>query len=157
MTRTTKAPVAPDALKPLRTKVQTLRRQVPALAEDDAWRDFLTVNAAGIASTRAMTKAQLGAVVTALHKAGAPRKPPAWAGRPRHADTAPMAMIRGLWIELSDLGAVKDRSEAALAAFVTRQTRQDIGRLSPTAASSVIEALKSWRDRVIGRPEDPAL
>ncbi len=153
MTKPVKKAAASDALKPLIAKVQTLRRQLPALAEDDAWRDFLAVNAAGIESTRAMTEAQLRAVVTALHKAGAPRKPSATAGRRRYTDTAQMAMIRGLWLELANLGAVEQRSETALAAFVRRQTRQDIGQLSPQAAAGVIEALKSWRARVSTGPE----
>lgn len=154
MSRTVRTPASSDALKPLRAKVQTLRRQVPALAEDDVWRDWLA-NIAGATSTRAMTEAQLRDVVTGLHRAGAPRVPPK-AGGARYTDTAQMAMIRGLWSELADLGAIRDRGELALAAFVRRQTRQDIGRLSPQSAASVIEALKSWRARVQSDPEVPA-
>lgn len=151
---TVKPSAGPDTLKPLIAKVQTLRRQVAGLADDDVWRDWLANAVGGVTSTRAMTEAQLGAVVAALHKAGAPRTPPR-AGRARYADTAQMAMVRGLWIELANLGAVHDRSEAALAAFVRRQTRQDVGRLSPQSAARVIEALKGWRDR-IGRTEAAA-
>ncbi len=157
--RTVKKPQASDALKPPIAKVQTLRRMVPALSDDDTWRAFLAVNASGVTSTRAMTESQLRAVVTALHQAGAPRKAPGAKAPARYADTAQMAMIRALWLELAELGAVKDRSEAALSAFIKRQTRQDVGRLFPAAAAAVIEALKSWRSRVTtaSPPEVPAL
>ncbi|SMH62859.1 regulatory protein GemA [Azospirillum agricola] len=157
MTRTVKTPATVDALKPLRTKVQVLRRQVPDLADDDVWRPWLAHVTGGTTSTRSMTETQLRAVVDALHGAGAPRKAPAAIGRRRYTDTAQMAMIRGLWLELADLGAVRDRSEAALAAFVKRQTRQDVGWLSPQVAVRVVEALKSWRTRATTRPEDPSL
>ncbi len=153
--RTVKTPQASDALKPLIAKVQTLRRMVPALSDEDTWRAFLAVNANanGVTSTRAMSEGQLRTVVEALHQAGAPRKAPGAKAPARYADTAQMAMIRALWLELADLGAVKDRSEAALSAFIKRQTRQDVGRLFPSTAASVIEALKSWRARIASPPK----
>ena len=87
---------ATDPLKALRVKVQTLRRQVPAFADDDdAWRVFLGIHAGGERSTRAMNERQLRAVVEALHRAGAPR---AVGGKPRYVTDGPqMAKIRALW------------------------------------------------------------
>ncbi len=126
--------------------IQTCRRKVAGLDGDNDWRDFLE-KAAGQRSLKAMTGPQLGRVLDALHAAGAPRLVPQPAGRPRYADTPQMAMIRGLWLELADLGSVKDRSETALAAFVRRQTGQDCGRLPAATANKVIEALKCWRGR----------
>jgi phage gp16-like protein len=129
-------------LKPLIAKVQTLRRQVPALADDTVWREFLANHASGQRSTRAMTERQLTAVVDALHRAGAPRVH----GTPRHGG-GQMGKIRALWIELAKAGAVRTGSEEALAAFVKRQTGQDLGTLPPAAARAVIEALKAWAER----------
>lgn len=123
------------------TKVQTLRRQVPALADDDAWRDFLAANADGERSTRAMSVKQLEAIVEALHRAGAPRRPPK-AGKPRYTGSQ-MGKARALWIELANADVVANRSEAALNAFVSRQTGQELGFLSPHEARKVIEALKA--------------
>jgi phage gp16-like protein len=122
--------------------VQTCRRKVAGLEADEDWRAFLE-RATGKTSLRAMSGPQLGRVLDALHAAGAPKK----AQASRFAATSQMRMIRGLWIELADLGQVQDRSESALSAFVTRQTGQDLGRLNAQASARVIEALKSWRGR----------
>ncbi|MGQ9370551.1 regulatory protein GemA [Azospirillum sp. A39] len=143
-----------DPLAPLRAKVQVLRRLVPALADDDTWRAFLSVHAGGQTSTRAMAEAQLRSVVRGLHDAGAPRAAPGAGRRQRYADSAQLRMIRGLWIDLHRRGAVRDASEKALARFVQHQTRQDMGALAPAAANRVIEALKAWRDRTV--PEGAA-
>ncbi|NYZ12869.1 regulatory protein GemA [Azospirillum sp. RWY-5-1] len=137
-----------DPLAKLRAKVQTLRRQVPTLADDAVWRPFLALHAGGIDSTRAMSEPQLKAVVRALHDAGAPKRPGRAGGkRQRYADSPQYSKARVLWIALADAGKVRDRSDAALAAFVARQTRQDIGRLTPERWAMVIEALKDWAAR----------
>lgn len=133
-----------DRRRRLIVAVQSCRGKVAGLGDDTVWRDFLEANAGG-RSLSAMSPSQIGRVLDALHKAGAPRRP-----RPasRYADTTQMRMIRGLWLELADMGAVADRSEAALGKFVRRQTRQDFGRLDPRAAEQVIEALKAWKARL---------
>ncbi|QCN98898.1 regulatory protein GemA (plasmid) [Azospirillum argentinense] len=138
-----------DPLKALRTKVQTLRRKVEGLGDEDDWRDWLA-QIIGKRSLRAMSEGELKAVVRALHDAGAPRRPTG--RRARFADTPQMKMIRGLWLDLADLEAVRDRTEAAIGAFVRRQTGQDVGRLDVASADRVIEALKSWRARVQEEP-----
>jgi hypothetical protein len=136
--------------------IQTCRRKVEGLAEDDAWRDFLAA-ITGVRNLTAMTGPQLGKIIDALHARGAPRVAPAH-GKPRiegrecprrYADSKQMRMIRGLWIELSKVpGGVRDPSEAALAAFIEGETEQMIGALSVVKANKVIEALKAWRTRV---------
>lgn len=146
---------ASDALAAIRQKVQILRRQVPDLNDEDTWRAFLANHADGETSTRAMRLGQLEAVVKALHAAGAPKQPPKSAGRRRLVDSAQMDMIRALWLQLADLGAVEHRTEAAIAAFVRRQTGQDMGVLAPAQANRVIEALKTWLRRA-ARPKAPA-
>ncbi|WP_029009378.1 regulatory protein GemA [Azospirillum halopraeferens] len=133
----------PDTTARLIAAVQTCRRKVAGLDDDTAWRDFLE-RTGGKRSLRAMTGPQLGRVLDALHAAGAPRRS---AGRPRYADSAQVRMMRGLWLELADLGAVQSRAEGALNAFIKRQTGQDVGRLDTTAAHKVIEALKRWVGR----------
>lgn len=142
--------MTPDKQAKLIKAIQTCRRKVAGLDDDGAWRDFLAANAGGD-SLRAMSGPQLGRVLDALHHAGAPRK--AAAPMSRYADDNQTRMIRGLWLALADSGVVRDPSEAALNAFVKRQTRQDIGRLTPAAAAKVIEALKAMRDRnLVGAP-----
>lgn len=63
--------------------------------------------------------------------------------------TAQVEMIRGLWLELHELGAVRNPSELALAKFVKRHTGIDYhGWLDIDNASKIIEHLKKWRNRV---------
>lgn len=79
-----------------------------------------------------------------------------WKNKPaKNAKTRPLAtddqskMIRGLWIELFNLGAIANSSEAALAAFVKRQTGVNaLQWLNSYQASQVIESLKKWVARV---------
>lgn len=57
-------------------------------------------------------------------------------------------MVRGLWLELHDLGYVDDPSEAALAAWVKREAKVDaLQWLNAQQAQQTIEKLKKWRDR----------
>lgn len=56
--------------------------------------------------------------------------------------------IRALWISLAQLGAVDDRRDAALLAFVERQTaKQALEFLTPIDCNKVIQALKDWAAR----------
>lgn len=151
---TVKNVASSDTLAPLRTKVQTLRRQVPAMADEDTWRAFLGLTTNGATSTRAMTERQLRAVVEGLHKAGAPRVPSTRAARlgkaaakPRYAATAQLGKIKALWITLADAGVVRDRSDAALETFIRNRTGQDVGQLDATGGTRAIEALKSMARR----------
>lgn len=65
------------------------------------------------------------------------------------ADDAQSRMIRALWIELHEAGAVRDSSEKALASYVKRMTRvAALQWLDVYQAQTVIEALKKWRARV---------
>lgn len=97
-------------------------------------------------SAGALDEAGRSALIAELRRLGAGKD--AARRRPRFADSDQLRMIRGLWLELVELGAVEDRTEAGLAAFVKRQTKQEIGRLPLDQAGKVIEALKGWRRRV---------
>jgi phage gp16-like protein len=57
-------------------------------------------------------------------------------------------MIRGLWLELFELGAVINSSEQSILRFVKNQTKiERMEWLSSKQASNLIEALKSWLAR----------
>lgn len=66
------------------------------------------------------------------------------------ADDPQSKMIRGLWLELAGMEVVRNPSESALRAFVSRMTQVDLLKwLSTEQASRVIEHLKEWRERVV--------
>lgn len=68
----------------------------------------------------------------------------------KQADDSQSRLIRSLWIQLHEAGAVRDSSESALASYVRRVTSvDDLAWLNTRQASSVIEQLKSWLDRPI--------
>lgn len=81
------------------------------------------------------------------------RRAPAKPDLPIGDDRDQVKMIRGLWIELHEFGAVRDASELAMCAYVKRVTRKDHPKfLDIEQASDVIEQLKKWRDRVRTAP-----
>jgi phage gp16-like protein len=116
--------------------IQTARREVEGMDEDEAWRAYL-LKTVKLTSLRAMTDAQLKTVLCALNRLNGR------GGQIRYADNQQMRMIRGLWLEAAVAGIIRDRSENALSAFVRRQTGQEIGRLYPGSAKKAIEALKA--------------
>ncbi|ABE50991.1 gp16 family protein [Methylobacillus flagellatus] len=64
-------------------------------------------------------------------------------------DSDEVALIRALWLNLHKLGAVKNPSEQAIAAFTKRQ--YGVGHhkwLDKNQATHMAEALKSWISRV---------
>jgi phage gp16-like protein len=64
--------------------------------------------------------------------------------------------VRMLWKELGQAGALEDRSDAALNAFIARLVGvADLRFLDTPRGSQVIEALKSWLLRA-GRKKDGA-
>jgi phage gp16-like protein len=78
-------------------------------------------------------------------------------GQPARRETSrPMATdpesqkIRALWLMLHELGAIKNPSEAALAAYVRRIGKvDDLHWLGGQAAERVIESLKKWAMRFL--------
>lgn len=91
----------------------------------------------GKASAAKCTAAELIAVCDAIDPRKRGRGTPD-GGRPTHG------RMRALWINLWNLGALEDGSDAALAAFARRQSGIDDPRWVPAdEAGSVIEALKA--------------
>jgi phage gp16-like protein len=76
-------------------------------------------------------------------------------GNLRMANDDQSKMIRGLWLELHQLGAVKNPSEYSLTRYVKRITGNDLLQWTTVdQKSKVIETLKKWLDRVTEGEED---
>lgn len=106
-----------------------------------------TKDADGRYSATTMSIAQLFQAVEKMKTAGfrVKRKP----SNRALADDPQSKMIRALWLELHELGAVRNPSEASLAAYVKRQTGVEaLQWLDGDQSTQVIEALKQWRKRV---------
>ncbi|WP_038907920.1 gp16 family protein [Dickeya oryzae] len=116
--------------------------------DDDTYRQLLA-NTTGKNSTRDMAVPQLVVVLEAMKRRGFKVKPTKKTVTGRKLDDAPQSRkIRSLWLEMADKGIVRDRSEAAMAAFVRRETGIDgLQWLNSEQASHVIEKLKKWQHR----------
>lgn len=122
--------------------------------DDDIYRDILS--GYGVKTSKKLTIVKADQLIDDLViKATAAgvwekRKPAVKAGHTRKlADDDQSQMIRGIWIELHQMGVVKDPSEKALAAYVKRMTKIDtLQWLDVKQAQSVIEAMKKWRSRI---------
>ncbi|MHA7915536.1 gp16 family protein [Alloalcanivorax xenomutans] len=119
------------------------------LGMDEETYRLMLHDTAGVTSSADLTPWDRSKVLARMRKLG---WQPKTARRPRRritAQTPQDRMIRGLWLELADLGAVRDRSEGALGRYVARQTGIDAQNwISGEQAEQVIESLKAWRNRV---------
>ncbi|MCY4548147.1 MAG: DUF1018 domain-containing protein [Defluviicoccus sp.] len=118
---------------------------------DDAARHDIQLRATGKASLTDMSPAEMGRVLRALGRGSKPAAGGRPAGEPRTA-ALPVgphtAKLRALWISGYWLGVVRDKSDAALAAFIRRQAGIDAARwATPAQSSACIEALKDWLAR----------
>lgn len=125
--------------------IQVKRRQV-GLAEDGDWRDFL-YQQTGKRRLTEMTPREHATVLQKLVSELGKKATSTPAQRRLEGPFAPK--IQALWISAFNLGLVKSKSDAALAAFVRRQTGIDnpAWMRDDRDARAVIEALKS----MIGR------
>jgi phage gp16-like protein len=122
--------------------------------DDDTYRDIL--DSYGVKSSTKLSIVKADQLIDDLTKkalaAGVweTRKPAAKAKVTRKlAYDDQSRMIRGLWIELHELGAVRDSSEKALASYCKRMAGvQALQWLDVKQAQTIIEALKKWRKRV---------
>ncbi len=117
--------------------------------DDDTYRAKLC-NITGKSSVKDMTEQERQKVLTVLRNDGF-----------RPADTKPAGgkltgpyakKLQALWIAAWNLGVVSDRRDAALLAFVKRQTGLDAVRFLHHAddARSAIDGLKGWLKREAG-------
>lgn len=122
--------------------------------DDDTYRDIL--GGYGVKTSTKLTIVKADQLIDDLTKKATAagvwekRKPAAKAKATRKmADDDQSRMIRGIWIELHGMGAVRDPSEKALTSYVKRMTNiAALQWLDVKQAQLVIEALKKWRKRV---------
>ena len=140
-------------------KIHIARKQL-AMSED-TYRSLLREISKGRTdSAGELTHVERAALLRHMERCGfKARKPkqtrraPAKPDLPIGDDRDQVKMIRGLWIELHEFGAVRDSSELAMCAYVKRITRKDHPKfLDIDQASDIIEQLKKWRDRVRTAP-----
>ncbi|WP_019672276.1 gp16 family protein [Psychrobacter lutiphocae] len=116
--------------------------------DDGTYRHMLT-ELTGKDSTKKMTKPELLKVLDNLRDKGFTPAKPKRAGKLKQACDPQSKLIRSLWLELHDAGAVRNPSERALASYVERQTgKSALQFLSTKDASQVIESLKKWLNRL---------
>lgn len=129
-------------------KIHIAKKQLAM--DDDTYRAMLR-SVGGAASSRDLTTAGASRVLRHLEQCGfKPVRKPGAAALPQRAlaQDAQSTKIRALWLELHSLGVVRNASEAALGAYVKRQTGVEaLQWLSSAQASLIIEALKKWKTR----------
>lgn len=135
------APITTDQIRAL----QASRRK--AGISDDDWRARLGARY-GVTSTKALTVVQANAELDSL-KGSAPERR---AGGRLKLSGPYAGKLQALWIACWNLGIVRERDDAALIAFVRRQTGIDHIRWVQDAedAAKAIEALKCWMAREAG-------
>lgn len=119
--------------------------------DDDAYRSMLWT-VARVKSSTELDFAGRKKVLDHLESRGFKRTKP----QPRAlADDPQSKMIRALWLQLHEVGKVRNPSESALATFVKRQTGRDaLQWLNSREASAVIEELKQWLNRADKKAEN---
>ncbi|MBP2231791.1 hypothetical protein J2847_005110 [Azospirillum agricola] len=120
-----------------------------ALSEDCYRARVSQVSGGRTDSAGALTTRERVTLINALKGLGAGQK----RGRPvRPALTQQQRKVRAMWLALADSGAVSDRSEAALAAWLKTRIGVDaLQWLQPADAGRAIEQLKRWTERT-GEP-----
>lgn len=146
-------------------RIHTLSRN--AGLDEDMRRDLME-RETGRRSTKQLDIVQAIRVIDALQALPganvAPRSAKPRAKGALHLDGTFVPKIRALWISGYHLGVVRDNADAAMVAFIKRQTKIEHTRWAakavedPAAARKVIEALKGWLARAAGvewGDEDP--
>lgn len=117
--------------------------------DDDTYRSKLAL-ITGKRSVKDMTEKEREKVLTVFRNEGFKPAPTARRANGRQQLTGKFSKkLQALWIAGWNLGIVRDRDDAALLAFVKRQTGIDHTRFltNATDANRAIEALKSWLRR----------
>lgn len=116
------------------------------MSEDD--HRALLSSVCGVTSAGDLDDAGRRAYLAHLKKLGF--RPVRRAGERTQADDAQSRKIRALWLTLHTLGAVRNPSESALAAYVERTTRvAALQWLNARQTETVIESLKKWTMRYL--------
>lgn len=116
--------------------------------DEETYRDKLE-SLTGKRSCSRMEVSELEVVLQKMKQHGFKVTKPSNAGELKQADDPQSRLIRSLWLQLHEAGAVRDPSEEALAKFVENQTGVSaLQFLSTKSASHIIERLKKWLVRV---------
>lgn len=116
--------------------------------DDDTYRGIL-MQVGNSNSSSKMSISKLEAVLEHFKKAGFKVVPKAKVNLPLATDPQ-SKKIRALWLELHNIGVVKDSSEYALSRYAHRVTGVDsLKWLNVDQASKVIEHLKKWLGRFV--------
>lgn len=119
--------------------------------DEDTRRELIASVAGGKRSSRELTSGEAIRVIDRLKTIqGGGAGATATGARTMDGDYAPK--LRALWLSGWHLGVVSDRTDAALLAFLERQTGLSHSRFlrDPKDARKVIEALKAWLARAAG-------
>jgi phage gp16-like protein len=113
--------------------------------DDDTWRDLLE-RETGKRSSKDMSDRERGRVLDVLKNHGFK---PASRGSRKGIEGKYAPKLQALWIAGYNLGLIRNNDDAALLAFVKRQTGIDHTRFLRfhDDASKAIEALKKWLER----------
>lgn len=144
------APSNPDRLRLIKL-IHVARREMRM--DDETYRLMLSgmTGLDGATSTANLSVPNLLRVLEQLKQRGFKPRPKKAGTRPR-ANDEQSRKIRSLWLELHDLGEVRDPSEEALANFVKSMTKVSaLQWLNVAQASRVIENLKQWQHRVTNK------
>jgi len=116
--------------------------------DDDTYRALL-VSCTGQDTSTHLTDAELNKVLAHMKRRGFKVRHAAGKSKRPLAQSPQDKKIRALWLTLHKMGAVRDPSETALAAYIKRITGVDaLQWLDIQQASRVIETLKQWQDRI---------
>ncbi len=129
------------------SKINVARIQCGLSDQEEAYRAMLE-NETGKRSLRKMTAGELLSIVRAFKARGWEEKS---TRQEKKREASPQAQkIYMLWQELHAAGAVKDKSEKALNAFIKKRTNIDSYMWLPShMAVTIIESLKQWLGRLI--------
>jgi phage gp16-like protein len=136
------------------SKIHVAKKQLDL--DEDCYRDLLR-RTTGKDSCSQMSDDQLDLVIGAFKVLGfKPTASVKKAGIRKLADSPQAKMIRGMWLDLHQMGAVKNPSEDALAAYVKRIAKvDDLHWIDGKAADLVINTLRSWKERVDQNAQRP--
>ncbi|MGI8839738.1 MAG: gp16 family protein [Caulobacteraceae bacterium] len=131
-----------------RAMVAKVKIAQKALAIDDGAYRAMLARLTGQTSAAHCSAPQLAVVLDELKAKGwSPKSPSGPARRPRLVDPPAIRKARALWISLAQIGAVRDRSDAALDSFARRQIGSALREADQARLYKLIEALKAMAER----------
>lgn len=126
--------------------------------DDSVYRDMLWT-VARVRTAKDLDEPGREAVLRHLRACGWQQRPTASNGAGRYEKGTQAALIRHLWTQLTDAGAVRDGSDRGLRRYCATHTAVKAGvtevapqHLARTDAHRIIEQLKAWLARTVTAP-----